>query len=175
MPSLSEAPSGGARALWLLWGFSKVTRCKSGTISRRYQKNGYALNRRHYPKNGYALNRHPRKNGTQPHPQNWQHPPPPTPPPTTNTHNPPNPPQANPNPSYRNNFTVVADNPRNNPAPPKGVSVSTRGRNNARSPATRAASRSSSQQPPPNTNELPPRYSTMHTPSNQLKLSLSCG
>src|SRR5471032_382307 len=30
-PSLSEVPSGGARALWLLWGFSKVTRRKGGT------------------------------------------------------------------------------------------------------------------------------------------------
>src|SRR5450830_1643730 len=205
-PSLSEVPSGGARALWLLWGFSKVTRCKSGTISRRYQKNGYALNRRHYRKNGYALSRNHRKNGNQPHPQNCNHHPPPTNPTLNPTHNqppqrrsPPTPPscphphhqhhptaaithtaradctQATPNPSYRNNFTVVADNPRNNPAPPKGVSVSTRGRNSARSPATRAASRSSSQQPPPNTHELPPRYSTMHTPSNQLKLSLSCG
>src|SRR5471032_1295499 len=40
-PSLSEVPSGGARALWLLWGFSKVTRCKSGTHSGRYSNNGY--------------------------------------------------------------------------------------------------------------------------------------
>ena len=40
-PSLGEVPSVGARALWLLWGFSKVTRCKSGTNSRRYSKNGY--------------------------------------------------------------------------------------------------------------------------------------
>src|SRR5471030_3137898 len=52
-PSLSEVPSGGARALWLLWGFSKVTRRKGGT------QNG------HHPTNGYA-----------PHP-----PPPPPPPP----------------------------------------------------------------------------------------------
>ncbi len=40
LPSLSEVPSGGARALWLLWGFSKVTRCKSGTYSRRDRSNG---------------------------------------------------------------------------------------------------------------------------------------
>ncbi len=42
-PSLSEVPSGGARALWLLWGFSKVTRRKGGTLSRRYRSNGYVL------------------------------------------------------------------------------------------------------------------------------------
>src|SRR5471030_1192968 len=56
-PSLGEVPSGGARALWLLWGFSKVTRCKSGTLSGRYQKNGYVLSRRRYQKNGYVLSR----------------------------------------------------------------------------------------------------------------------
>ncbi len=44
MPSLGEAPSGGARALWLLWGFSKVTRRKGGTHSRRYRSNGYVPN-----------------------------------------------------------------------------------------------------------------------------------
>ncbi|VCU62906.1 hypothetical protein [Pseudomonas synxantha] len=42
-PSLSEVPSGGARALWLLSRFSKVTRCKSGTNSGRYLNNGYVL------------------------------------------------------------------------------------------------------------------------------------
>jgi hypothetical protein len=42
MPSLGEAPNGGAKALWLLWRFSKVTRCKSETASRRYRRNGYA-------------------------------------------------------------------------------------------------------------------------------------
>ncbi|WP_238541024.1 hypothetical protein, partial [Pseudomonas sp. GM60] len=31
----------GARALWLLWGFSKVTRRKGETNSRRYPQNGY--------------------------------------------------------------------------------------------------------------------------------------
>src|SRR5471032_3190206 len=40
-PSLSEVPSGGARALWLLWGFSKVTRRKGGTHTRHKPKNGY--------------------------------------------------------------------------------------------------------------------------------------
>src|SRR5471032_229493 len=40
--SLSEVPSGGARALWLLWGFSKVTRRKGGTISRHLPNTGYA-------------------------------------------------------------------------------------------------------------------------------------
>ena len=44
MPSLGEAPSGGARALWLLWGFSKVTRRKGGTHSSRDRNNGYVLN-----------------------------------------------------------------------------------------------------------------------------------
>ena len=41
MPSLGEAPSGGAKALWLLSRFSKVTRRQGGTISRRYRSNGY--------------------------------------------------------------------------------------------------------------------------------------
>jgi hypothetical protein len=31
----------GARALWLLWGFSKVTRRKGGTLSGRDRRNGY--------------------------------------------------------------------------------------------------------------------------------------
>ncbi|WP_158309788.1 hypothetical protein [Pseudomonas ogarae] len=44
MPSLSEAPSGGAEAFCLLLRFSKVSRCKSGTASRRYRNNGYVLN-----------------------------------------------------------------------------------------------------------------------------------
>ena len=39
--SLSEVPSGGARAFCLLLGFSKVSRCKSGTLSGRYRRNGY--------------------------------------------------------------------------------------------------------------------------------------
>jgi hypothetical protein len=45
MPSLSEAPSGGAKTFWLLLGrLPKVTRCKSGTLSGRYLNNGYVLN-----------------------------------------------------------------------------------------------------------------------------------
>jgi hypothetical protein len=40
-PSLGEVPSVGARALCLLWGFSKVSRRKGGTISSRYLNNGY--------------------------------------------------------------------------------------------------------------------------------------
>jgi hypothetical protein len=36
----TSAPSGGAGALWLLSRFSKVTRCKSGTLSSRYRSNG---------------------------------------------------------------------------------------------------------------------------------------
>ena len=43
MPSLSEAPSGGAEALWLLSRFSKVTRRQGETISSRYRRNGYVL------------------------------------------------------------------------------------------------------------------------------------
>ncbi|VCU63473.1 hypothetical protein [Pseudomonas synxantha] len=42
-PSLSEVPSGGARAFYLLLRFSKVSRCKSGTNSGRYLNNGYVL------------------------------------------------------------------------------------------------------------------------------------
>ncbi len=41
-PSLGEVPSVGARALWLLSRFSKVTRRKGGTLSGRYPNNGYA-------------------------------------------------------------------------------------------------------------------------------------
>ncbi len=40
MPSLGEAPSGGARALGYL-GLFQVTRRKGETISRRYRRNGY--------------------------------------------------------------------------------------------------------------------------------------
>src|SRR5471030_1733244 len=44
MPSPSEAPSGGAKTFWLLLGrLPKVTRCKSGTASRRDRSNGYVL------------------------------------------------------------------------------------------------------------------------------------
>ena len=43
MPSLGEAPSGGAKALWLLSRSSKVTRRKGGTNSRRNRSNGYVL------------------------------------------------------------------------------------------------------------------------------------
>ena len=47
MPSLGEAPSGGARALWLLSRSSKVTRRQGGTLSGRDRSNGYVPN----PKN----------------------------------------------------------------------------------------------------------------------------
>jgi hypothetical protein len=40
-PSLGEVPSVGARALWLLSRFSKVTRRKGGTNTSRYPNNGY--------------------------------------------------------------------------------------------------------------------------------------
>ena len=42
-PSLGEVPSGGARAFCLLLRFSKVSRCKSGTLGGRYRRNGYVL------------------------------------------------------------------------------------------------------------------------------------
>ena len=42
-PSLSEVPSGGARALCLLSRFSKVSRRQGGTLSGRYRRNGYVL------------------------------------------------------------------------------------------------------------------------------------
>ncbi len=40
--ALARHRTKGAKALWLLWGFSKVTRCKSETNSRHYRSNGYA-------------------------------------------------------------------------------------------------------------------------------------
>ena len=43
-PSLSEVPSGGARAFCLLLRFSKVSRCQSGTLGGRYRSNGYVHN-----------------------------------------------------------------------------------------------------------------------------------
>ncbi|SDQ66033.1 hypothetical protein SAMN04490207_1363 [Pseudomonas gessardii] len=43
-PSLGEVPSGGARALCLLWGSSKVSRRKGGTNSRHNRNNGYVHN-----------------------------------------------------------------------------------------------------------------------------------
>jgi hypothetical protein len=43
MPSLSEAPSGGAQPFASFLAFEKGSRCKSETISRRYRSNGYAL------------------------------------------------------------------------------------------------------------------------------------
>ena len=42
-PSLSEVPSGGARAFCLLLRFSKVSRRQGGTLSGRYLNNGYVL------------------------------------------------------------------------------------------------------------------------------------
>ena len=48
-PSLGEVPSGGARALCLLWGFSKVSRRKGGTNSRLYRSNGYVLDPIQHP------------------------------------------------------------------------------------------------------------------------------
>jgi len=55
-PSLGEVPSGGARALCLLWGFSKVSRRQGGTLSRRYRSNGYVPGP--IQKNGRPRGRH---------------------------------------------------------------------------------------------------------------------
>ena len=45
IPSLSEVPSGGARAFCLLCRFCKVSRRQGGTLSGRYRSNGYV----HHP------------------------------------------------------------------------------------------------------------------------------
>ncbi|QAY84694.1 hypothetical protein CUN61_12145 [Pseudomonas arsenicoxydans] len=42
MPSLGEAPNGGAKPFGSFSAFGKGTRCKSETASRRYRSNGYA-------------------------------------------------------------------------------------------------------------------------------------
>ena len=49
MPSLGEAPSGGARARCLRWRSSKVSRRKGGTLSGRNRSNGYV----HIPRRRY--------------------------------------------------------------------------------------------------------------------------
>ena len=59
MPSLGEVPSVGARALCLLWGFSKVSRCKSGTNSGRYRRNGYVPHQTTTPQNSDQKNKPP--------------------------------------------------------------------------------------------------------------------
>ena len=48
-PSLSEVPSGGARAFCLLLRFSKVSRRQGGTLSGRYLNNGYVRGRIQHP------------------------------------------------------------------------------------------------------------------------------
>jgi len=48
-PSLSEVPSGGARAFCLLLRFSKVSRRQGGTLSGRYLHNGYARGQIQHP------------------------------------------------------------------------------------------------------------------------------
>jgi hypothetical protein len=68
MPSLGEAPNGGAKALWLLSRFSKVTRRKGGTLSGRYRRNGYV----HHQETGRLSGRHREQarlpQGITPHP-----------------------------------------------------------------------------------------------------------
>ena len=58
-PSLGEVPSGGARAFCLLLRFSKVSRCKSGTLGGRYLNNGYVLSQIQHP--GRLSGRHRRQ------------------------------------------------------------------------------------------------------------------
>ncbi len=53
-PSLGEVPSGGARAFCLLLRCSKVSRCKSGTYSRRDRGNGYV----HIPRRASCVDTH---------------------------------------------------------------------------------------------------------------------
>ncbi|WP_168188505.1 hypothetical protein [Pseudomonas sp. A25(2017)] len=65
MPSLGEAPSGGAEALWLLSRFSKVTRRQGGTLSRRYRSNGYVLDQQ----NPGHLREHARSHKKIPNPR----------------------------------------------------------------------------------------------------------
>ncbi|AZE61683.1 Threonine synthase [Pseudomonas synxantha] len=71
-PSLGEVPSGGARALWLLSRFSKVTRRKGGTNSGRHLNNGYVLSPIQHP--GRLQGRHreqaPSHIGSRVHPGN---------------------------------------------------------------------------------------------------------
>ncbi len=59
-PSPSEDRTLGARALWLLWGFSKVTRRKGGTVSGLDRSNGYVHPLRRTNK---TVNGHDRSNG----------------------------------------------------------------------------------------------------------------
>jgi hypothetical protein len=40
-PSLSEGPYVRGETFGYFGAFAKVTRCKSGTVSRRYRRNGY--------------------------------------------------------------------------------------------------------------------------------------
>jgi hypothetical protein len=42
-PSLSEGPYVRGETFGYFGAFAKVTRCKSGIISRRYRRNGYVL------------------------------------------------------------------------------------------------------------------------------------
>jgi len=49
--ALARHRTKGARALWLLSRFSKVTRCKSETNRSRYRSNGYVLSSPHPARN----------------------------------------------------------------------------------------------------------------------------
>jgi hypothetical protein len=54
MPSLGEAPNGGAKRFAYFWASAKVSRCKSETASSRYCRNGYVPN----PNPKILLNEH---------------------------------------------------------------------------------------------------------------------
>ncbi|PWK35718.1 hypothetical protein C7534_11660 [Pseudomonas sp. OV226] len=49
MPSLGEAPNGGAKPFGSFSAFGKGTRCKSETASSRYRNNGYVHHQKTAP------------------------------------------------------------------------------------------------------------------------------
>ncbi|VVO55323.1 hypothetical protein PS874_00377 [Pseudomonas fluorescens] len=55
MPSLGEAPNGGAKAFGYFALF-KVTRRKGGTLSSRYRRNGYVPQPNPTPKIAITIN-----------------------------------------------------------------------------------------------------------------------
>ena len=72
-PSLGEVPSGGAKPFWLLfWRLKKVTRCKSGTASSRYRRNGYAHKPPHQKKRRPPFGKAPSLKSTA-HQAFWQY------------------------------------------------------------------------------------------------------
>jgi len=68
MPSLGEAPNGGAKALGYL-GLFQVTRCKSETASGRYRSNGYVPRQKPPAAVTAATDMYPDKTRQRPLPQ----------------------------------------------------------------------------------------------------------